>query len=182
MLKRTLMAVTLALGTSGTQADLADCHGIQDASQRLACYDRISGRVPVAGRAEGSPVISPSVNPSVEADDRPVPQSGTSTTASAKAPGATVQSGAAAVDDRFGLQPERSLVPGTLTATLSRVERNRYGKLTVYLENDQVWRQLDSSRLLLSTGDEVVIREASLGSHLLEKQSGSRSIRVKRLR
>lgn len=53
-------------------------------------------------------------------------------------------------------------------------------KLTVTLDNGQIWRQLDNKPMLLESGDPVIIRKASLSSFLMEKKSGSRSIRVKR--
>ena len=49
------------------------------------------------------------------------------------------------------------------------------------LDNAQIWEQLDSSRLTLKTGEGILIKSARLGSFLLEKQTGSRSIRVKRI-
>lgn len=60
-----------------------------------------------------------------------------------------------------------------------RLSANR--KLTVVLDNGQVWRQLGSQRLNLKSGDAVVVSQASLGSYQMEKKSGSRKIRVKRV-
>ncbi|MCZ6503043.1 MAG: hypothetical protein O6945_11070, partial [Gammaproteobacteria bacterium] len=56
-----------------------------------------------------------------------------------------------------------------------------YKKLTVTLDNGQIWRQLDNNPLPLKSGETVVVRAALLGSFLMEKQSGGVSIRVKRL-
>ena len=68
-----------------------------------------------------------------------------------------------------------------IESTVADIRQSAGRKLTVVLENGQIWRQLDSSRLLLKQGEAVVIRKASLSSYLLEKQSGSRTIRVKRI-
>jgi hypothetical protein len=67
-----------------------------------------------------------------------------------------------------------------IESTVADVRISSTSKLTVALDNGQVWRQLDSKPLRLESGDGVIIRKASLGSFLLEKKSGSRSIRVKR--
>ena len=67
-----------------------------------------------------------------------------------------------------------------IEATVADVRMSATRKMTVALDNGQVWRQLDSKPLSLESGDGVIIRKASLGSFLLEKKSGSRSIRVKR--
>jgi hypothetical protein len=68
-----------------------------------------------------------------------------------------------------------------IQATVAEVKRTPYGKLVIVLDNGQIWTQLDSSRLTVRSGDGVLIKSARLGSFLLEKQTGSRSIRVKRV-
>jgi len=67
-----------------------------------------------------------------------------------------------------------------IVATVSEVRKSATNKLTVTLDNGQVWRQLDSQPLRLKSGESVIVREASLSSYLMAKQSGGRSIRVKR--
>lgn len=82
--------------------------------------------------------------------------------------------------ESFGLSSELRQDALSMVADVTAVARNAYGKLEITLANDQVWRQLDTGRLPLRVGDAVVIEEASLGSFLLEKRSGSRRIRVRR--
>ena len=60
-------------------------------------------------------------------------------------------------------------------------EKSAYKKLIVTLDNGHIWRQLDNRPMPLKSGETVIVREASLGSFLMEKQSGSSSIRVKRV-
>lgn len=67
-----------------------------------------------------------------------------------------------------------------IEAIVTDVRRSANRKLTVTLDNGQVWRQLDSQPMHLKSGETVIVRKASLGSFLMEKQSGSRSVRVKR--
>lgn len=64
-------------------------------------------------------------------------------------------------------------------ATVTDVRESAGKKLIVVLDNGQVWRQQDNKTLRLENGEAVIVRKASLGSFLLEKESGSRSIRVK---
>ena len=68
-----------------------------------------------------------------------------------------------------------------IEARVAEVRESAGEKLIVTLDNEQVWRQLDSKPLLLKSGETVIIRKASFSSFLLEKSSGSRSIRVKRV-
>ena len=67
-----------------------------------------------------------------------------------------------------------------IQAIVTDVRKSATKKLTVILNNGQVWRQLDSQRLHLKSGEAVIVRKASLGSYLMEKKSGGRSMRVKR--
>lgn len=151
--------ICAGLMSQSVMADISRCHAISDDRDRLACYDSVTGRQDQAQPLAGVPAASGSTT-STSADD----------------------SVTAEPVERFGLLPERSAEPLVMNTSLLRVERNARGKMTLYLTNDQVWRQLDSSRLPLKSGEAIVIKEASLGSHLLEKQTGSRSIRVKRVR
>ena len=64
---------------------------------------------------------------------------------------------------------------------VTAVTKSSSGKLTITLENGQVWRQSDSKSFRISVGDAVVVRAKSLGSFMLSKEGSSRSIRVKRV-
>lgn len=68
-----------------------------------------------------------------------------------------------------------------ISAGIAGVRRTPHGKLLVTLDNGQVWRQLDSAKLPLGEGESVRIERAGLGSYLLQKQAGSRTIRVRRV-
>lgn len=68
-----------------------------------------------------------------------------------------------------------------IEATVADVSESSGRKMVVVLDNGQAWRQLDNKTLHLESGEAVIVRKASLGSYLLEKESGSRSIRVKRV-
>ena len=67
-----------------------------------------------------------------------------------------------------------------IEATVVNVRESASMKLTVVLDNEQIWRQLDNQPMHLKSGETVIVRKASLGSFLMEKKSGGRSIRVKR--
>ncbi len=68
-----------------------------------------------------------------------------------------------------------------IEAIVTDVQESASRRFTVSLDNGQTWRQLDGQRLAIKSGDAVIVRKASFGSYLMEKQSGSRSIRVTRL-
>jgi len=66
-----------------------------------------------------------------------------------------------------------------ITATVTKLRKSG-GKVTVWLDNDQVWQQKYSKSLLIKEGDEVSIeRKSVLGGHRLVVRG--RGIEVKRL-
>ena len=67
-----------------------------------------------------------------------------------------------------------------LTATVTKLQQYAYNKVLITLDNDQVWKQIDTSSLRLRAGDAVEIERASLGSFMLRKQGSKRSMRVSR--
>ena len=67
-----------------------------------------------------------------------------------------------------------------ITATVTKLRKSA-GKVTVWLDNDQVWQQKYSKSLLIKEGDEVVIeRKSVMGGHKLIVRG--RNIEVKRLK
>jgi len=67
-----------------------------------------------------------------------------------------------------------------IEATVTDVRKSANNKLMVTLNNGQIWHQLDNQRMPLKSGEAVIVRKASLSSFRMEKQSGSRRIRVRR--
>ncbi|MCB1692424.1 MAG: hypothetical protein KDI19_06630 [Pseudomonadales bacterium] len=164
---RVLVFVACLLPASAAIADpLDDCRRIDGEHARVACYDRV-----VDARA-------PESEPAALSQDAPV---------------TSHEKSAAQEDDAlFGKHESESIdilkeKAGVANAdaierSVAAVTTGAFGKLLVELDNGQAWRQLDNGRLPLQTGDRVRIEKASFGSYLLVKATGSRSIRVKRVR
>ncbi|MDJ0710632.1 MAG: hypothetical protein QNJ14_09590 [Woeseiaceae bacterium] len=148
-----------------TDKELADCRRIESTEERVTCYDAIvdADAAPYStndGKAGSRPDIS-----------------ATDTSLSAKSLFGTNDSDARRI-------VEKSLAIEQLEhikATVADVQESPGQKPILALENGQIWRQIDSKTLHLKSGDAVVIRKASLSSFLLEKASGSRRIRVRRI-
>ncbi len=144
---------------------LTECRQIDDIEKRVTCYDEV---VDSRYRSE-SREAADAIAPPAPAGDREVPDA----------------------QSLFGTDDAeaRQIVETTLEieqidrieAAVSGVRKSAGDKMIVTLDNGQVWRQLDSKTLYLKTGEVVIIRKASFGSFLLEKKSGSRSIRMKRI-
>ncbi|WP_226702656.1 hypothetical protein [Microbulbifer elongatus] len=73
--------------------------------------------------------------------------------------------------------------PESITATITQATKGAYGKYTFTLDNGQVWRQVESSRTAIwRGGEEIVVERGALGSFMMRKTTGGRSLRVKRLK
>ena len=67
-----------------------------------------------------------------------------------------------------------------VVARVIRVVKDGRGRFVLVLDNQQRWRQVSSERFKIKVGDEVVIREAALGSFVLQQRSGGRKTKVRR--
>ena len=91
---------------------------------------------------------------------------------------------AAQVQDDFGMekaklaQQNKELM--SLSAKVLVVKKNAYGKLTLTLENQQIWK-LTEKGLRVKKGDFVFIERGALGSFFIKKSGSSRKYRTKRV-
>ncbi|WKT61953.1 hypothetical protein Q2E61_07075 [Microbulbifer thermotolerans] len=72
--------------------------------------------------------------------------------------------------------------PDTIEAAIADISKTAYNKALITLDNGQVWRQNDSTRLTWKVGDAVVLERGLLGSFFMKQADGGRKIRVKRIR
>jgi hypothetical protein len=172
-----LFAVSLS-GHAETLS-LESCAAIEDPVERLACYDKLSGRLPadmvktsgkalsavdpVEPKADVSVQAAPTMKPTVPAVE-PTPDAKTI----------------------FGLEhkkrPEEVRL-NELRLKWTKKQKDTYGKWVILLENGQVWRQIDSSRFSFQNSEQVVvISRGALGSFFLGEPEGYRQIRVKRVK
>ena len=173
MLRSTGLLIAICCLSSGVsaQSDLGSCRQLTDNLERVACYDLIVDQMQ---QSQTMPLRSDELT---RAQSNRKPEESSRFVES----GADQLKSESKTTSAFGLPPEKRDLSTTQRSSVSRIDKNAHGKLVVHLANGQVWRQLDSSRLPVRSGEDVVIRSASLGSHLLEKASGSRKIRVKRI-
>jgi len=170
MLPRKALAILLAAAIGNlppaaadslTQAILA-CRDVPDEQDRVRCYDVAVDRYASSG---------------ITTDESAAP-------ASDSAP-------AVSAEELFGMSPieaQRSLEEAAgnepidrISAMITEVRSIAPKRVAVWLDNGQVWKQTGSSALHLSSGDEVVIRRRSLGSHTLQKTGGATAMRVTRV-
>ncbi|MCY7295358.1 hypothetical protein [Alteromonas sp. a30] len=68
----------------------------------------------------------------------------------------------------------------SLSAQVTEIKKDRRGKLTITLDNGQVWQQTDSKSILLRKGNSVVLEKGLLGAYFLKESSSTNRIRVER--
>lgn len=72
--------------------------------------------------------------------------------------------------------------PDSINAAIAELRDAAYGKLLITLDNGQVWRQNDSTRVNWKSGDTVIVERALFGSFFMKGADGGRSMRVKRVK
>ena len=174
MKKLLLLLLFMAQPALTAEEALTKCRHIEDIAERVACYDGVAdsnfptGSSDTGSSDTGSSDIVETITPPEITESNEVPDA---------------QSLFGTNDAEAKRIVETSLAIEQISeieAIVTDVRRSSNKKLTVTLDNGQVWRQLDNKPLPLKSGEAVIVRKASLGSYLMEKQSGSRSIRVKR--
>ncbi|WP_444907751.1 hypothetical protein ACJJIR_06705 [Microbulbifer sp. SSSA008] len=84
--------------------------------------------------------------------------------------------------NEFG-KKQKSVVtetPSFIEARIVSITKGAYHKSLIKLDNGQVWRQNDDSRIHWKTGSLVVVEKAMLGSFFMQAKDGGRKVRVKR--
>jgi hypothetical protein len=196
--KKVLTIIVLLMLATTVQAQsriLSECRQIADVNARVACYDEIVDAAQLRVDEETSTAVSQpltateqqSRQQAITAQDDIDSQADLEAAQPAQAAettGATEESlfGQAAEASRRILQEDLGVQQlEQIEASVSTVSTSAFGKLVVQLSNGQTWQQIDSSRLQLRQGDAVIIRSGRLGAYFLEKSSGSRSLRVRRV-
>lgn len=154
-LSTAILATSAAGGALAENTDvhnaLAPCIGISSSADRLACYDKLAGRVsaPKAAPVAAAPAPAASV-------------------AAAPAPAA------APTAEDFGLSNVQKAASSSsppemksVTAKVAGFGHSPNRRTQVTLDNGQVWEYEDDPDSLLSIGDSVTIKRAALGSFIL---------------
>jgi hypothetical protein len=185
-MRRSLASLFFATGAAGLGAaqapapEILACMELADATARLACFDRELAPFARERRAPAAPppAVPPPVSPAVVAEAPP--------------PRAPAPQQAPPPESSFGheqLKPEdRPASPAeasTLHARIASHRRGGQGTYLVTLDNGQVWRHEEGSRVdYLKVGAAVTISRAALGSYRLTLDDGNARnwVRVTRVR
>lgn len=164
---------------------LRACMKETDGARRLACFDR-----------ESALLAGDGVPPAQQVDPAPARPAATAPAAPVAAPAAAATAAATdqSAQDRFGyrgnmaraeLDKKKAEEPQTdqLIAKVTDLVMLAHGQLLLTLDNGQMWQQKTADRALrLKAGDQVTIKQATLGSFLLSSEGTNGSMRVQRVK
>jgi hypothetical protein len=157
---------------ANTDSGLLACQADQSDTARLACYDKAMDRA----TSEITPVPESPATQDTTVEEFRIEQKAVSDIDPEELFGVSANEAKKDIEKATGVE-----TIDAIEDRVAEVDRDPYGKLVFILENKQRWRQLDSNRLNLAPGEEVRIRSAAMNSFLMEKLTGSRSIRVRRV-
>lgn len=158
-----ILAVILTPTAVADRDAAQQCTGIAAAEERLACFD--AAYAVKQGSGSGSPATATGA-----------PSAAVVTTAEH-------EGNRVITEEEFGL-PQPPPPDGMLKSAIMRVERDSRDRLTFYLENGQVWKQIESTYTPFRVKQDpavAMIKSSALGSFKLTVEGGSRSVRVKRI-
>ena len=158
-----LLAATPAMASS----DFVACRQLESDAARLKCYDEAAAGVSIDEESQAEAMPEPIPKP---ADKPPVTQADALF-------GKSAEETAELVGEALGVEDI-----SRIEASVSRVQRDPYDRLYIDLDNEQRWKQTEGSRFNLKVDEPVIITRSVLGSFMLEKKSGGRRIRVKRIK
>jgi len=171
------------------QSALHACAIIAAASERLSCYDRLSGRAVQSAAAAAPPPAAPAAppaavqaSPAAAAPPAAAPPAAVQASPPPAAPPAAAAAAAVPPKESFGLYAAEHPAPrvaSSLQARVVAVGNSASGRMTVSLEGGQLW-ELDDADPLLAVGETVSIHRAALGSFLMQTAT-KRTHRVHRL-
>ncbi|MGA8707177.1 MAG: hypothetical protein WB646_09335 [Steroidobacteraceae bacterium] len=158
------MAVCAALLVGSTAPEAGEavgierCRALEDSGERLLCYDSLFPRV--SASSAGS-TLQP------RPPDRSTDEGSDAPAASGQAPEDAVRT--------FGLSGARERaaagvsVIDRVSATVTELRHEPGGRFVVYLDNGQVWRQIETDTWATPRkGERVTIRRGVFSSYMLE--------------
>ena len=169
----TILILSIGLVSSAPADGFLDCKDIESDDARVKCYDEVAERVnvknpePLSSEADQE-MPTPLTNPSK------------SSTTPAATPeqkfGESVHEMTAIIGELSGEEEVNEII-----AIVTSARQDGYGRFVMSLDNQQRWRQIRKERFEVKVGDEIIIRKAALGSFSMQRRSGGRKTKVRRM-
>jgi hypothetical protein len=192
-----LFAVLPAHAGDDLATAISKCAALNDNTARLVCYDKIAGR-PTTIEVTPQTQVQAAPPAQTAASAPPAKNEGESWFGIADWFGSDKASPAVQTTPKqFGSEnlPSPPVAPGTptpsepldhITATLSDFAYNPYGRFVAFLDNGQIWQQLEAdtgqARFSKSKKDQVTISRGLIGSYNLVIEGHNGLYKVKRIK
>ncbi len=173
-----LAALSGFSATADTESPLAPmyaCAEITEDTARLACYDEAVGKTREEESTGKFAVISRDDAEKIERD--------TFGFAMPSLPSFGFLTSTDQESDKTDTKRDEDGKIEEIIVDVARVEEDPYGKLIVYLENGQEWRQIDSKSIFIGRSykpSKATIKRAAFGSFFLTLEN-RKSVRAKRV-
>ncbi|WP_395340166.1 hypothetical protein PN836_016245 [Ningiella sp. W23] len=158
------------------------CVKIDNDIARLACFDAIF-TAPEVTQVQTQPMSAVSPPVSVQTNKTAIDTSTFDESELAKANEKSEDDRVAefgAEDLKASAADEEEL--NRIESTIVSASENSRNIRTFTLENGQVWRESESSRLRLKEGMDVFVEKGAFSSHFMGKESSNRRVRVNRVK
>ncbi len=201
MLKRTviwryiwafvLATVPLSAGAADLEDDLSACASIKRDRARLACFDEIAAKIaPPPAEPAAAPEPPPATQGTIEsppdsAEPAPAPPPVQSQRGTKPETAPVVESAVRGnEEDLFGFESQvQTTTPDEIRTRYMGEFTGWSGRTLFRLENGQVWKQIDNSKLVWKASSPVVtIRKGAFGSFRLGIEGVNKTVKVKRVK
>ena len=188
-MKKLSLALFLLVSASAsvqaqTVADaLQTCGQVQNSLKRLVCYDDIVKNLNAYGgltdlMAVPAPLPARGTQGPAPVNPRPAQAAPYVAAPAAASPSASPES-------QFGLEHRKNESEDRiekLFASVTKVGKSNKNKVTVTLDNGQVWRQTHSDALRIKVNDRVYVERGVMGAFFMGKESAKKRMKVARVK
>ncbi|MCM2678240.1 hypothetical protein [Echinimonas agarilytica] len=171
-----VLASSVALADTNLTAQFKACSNVSDDSSRLECYDALTEQLSA----------SPEVKPTMAAPTSTAAGVDRSSAIASATKSPVVNSAdTLSAEQKFGLEnkivQEQTKAIAEIKSEVVKITKDPYGKLTLELKNQQVWK-MRSKGPRFSVGDVAVVERGTLGAFYILKNGTGRKTSVTRLR
>ncbi|WP_076416000.1 hypothetical protein [Shewanella sp. UCD-KL12] len=167
--------------SAGLEQSLAECSAKADKLDRLICYDSLAASVKSAPKASSAQSTSSVAATAVTATS-------VAAVTETQATSVTPTTLPANIENEFGsasIKKDKEAADKEINKIfldVDSIKKDAYGALKIYFTNGQVWKQSDSKRFKLASGQTVYIEKGAFGAFYLGVKEKNSTIKVKRLK
>lgn len=182
---------SLSINCLAQSNDVAKCRAIADQAKRLKCYDDLSSDSSSAVESQKSKANTASQDSmdDIEKRARALMLKSKDEVRKIEKPKSNLKDKAweekEPAENSFGaeqLKNKDSEEQQVLSSSISDIKEDFRKLKTITLSNGQVWRQVESLRFKIKSGDKISIEKGVFGAYYMSQENLNSKIRVKRIK